>query len=207
MGLFDFIFGSNIKKREKNKYIDSLVEDFRPEDSAADALAERRDLRTVEQIIDDLFNRSSMNSEPSFYSLGDYGRLIYDVSGLRSEVYSGEVRPDIMESDLYRKSNEAIQKLCAIDTPISSNILHKVTQMKDFDVQVNIRVSEASRNFGNYEDRSCSGHKDWGFYLQKISFEDLRRSARDELERRGNPSYDPSAYLEESAWKLDKLTL
>ncbi|MCK4307846.1 HEAT repeat domain-containing protein [candidate division WOR-3 bacterium] len=81
------------------------------------------------------------------------------------------------------ESIDALKRLYDIGGPISTNILHKVAQKKDALV-----IKEATQ-YG----KAISG---------ELSFEPLREMAKKELEQRGNPPYDPSAYLDKEAWKL-----
>lgn len=82
------------------------------------------------------------------------------------------------------ESDKAIRKLCEISTQISTNILHKISQKRDIEVEVSY-------------DSSCSQSS-----YDTLSFESQRKVAKKELERRGNPPYDPSAYLKKENWKL-----
>jgi HEAT repeat protein len=72
-------------------------------------------------------------------------------------------------------SDAAVRSLCAVNSPVTSNILHLVAQKKDVSVTMNTGCSEP--------------------WQEAVSFEGQREAARAELAKRGNPSYDPGAYL------------
>ena len=79
-----------------------------------------------------------------------------------------------------------IQRLCKIRTQISSNMLHLISQIK-----YRTRYREGG---GEIRDRDGS----W----ETISFKENQDVAIIELQRRGNPPYDSSAYLKKEAWRL-----
>ncbi|MFB0564273.1 MAG: HEAT repeat domain-containing protein [Candidatus Aminicenantaceae bacterium] len=116
---------------------------------------------------------------------GDYTDLIIKVFIIKtketSTVYQyghqGRIDYDLRESD------EAVCELCKINTPISANILHKILQRADIDV----------RSFW---------HPDGETHYEILSFESQRKIVKKELEQRGNPPYDPAAYLDKKAWKI-----
>jgi hypothetical protein len=106
--------------------------------------------------------------------LGEYTDLILDIFAWRPTT-------DLEQWDVSR-CNEAIQRLCMTNTPVSSNILHKVAKVGGVSV---------SSQWGT------------GFHtLEYLDFKSQRQKAKDELKRRGNPRYDPSAYLNQDAWRL-----
>lgn len=72
----------------------------------------------------------------------------------------------------------AIEELSKIDTQISTNILHKIAKVSNF------RVGRFSLTSG------------------MLSLQSQRNKARDELNRRGNPAYNPSAFLTRDAWRI-----
>jgi len=95
-----------------------------------------------------------------------------------SKYSHGEISYDLGESD------DAVRDLCGTSTRVSSNILHRISQRRDVQVQTSW---------------SC----DFAYY-GTLSFARQRKMAGRELERRGSPAYDPSAYLEEGAWELSE---
>ena len=106
--------------------------------------------------------------------LGDYTDLILDIFAWRPTS-----EPE--KSDVSR-CHEAIQRLCMIKTPVSSNILHKVTKIGSLTVS-----------------------SEWGVEFHTVRYLDFkseRKVAGEELKRRGKPRYDPSVYLNQDAWRL-----
>lgn len=106
--------------------------------------------------------------------LGDYTDLILDIFAWRPTSEPGKF-------DVSR-CHEAIQRLCMIKTPVSSNILHKVTKVG-----------------------SLSVSSEWGVEFHTVTYLDFKsqkQMAKEELKRRGKPRYDPSAYLNQDAWRL-----
>ena len=73
------------------------------------------------------------------------------------------------------ESDAAVQELCHMVSPVTSNILHLVRDKKT-------RYIKMSDN----DDRS---------WEDRVSFQSQNRSAESELKRRGSPPYDPKAYL------------
>jgi HEAT repeat protein len=71
-------------------------------------------------------------------------------------------------------SDEAIRSLCSVKLPISSNLLHLISNKKDISVRM---------------DTGCSNPWD-----EAISFAGQRQTAKQELALRGNPSYSQDAY-------------
>ncbi|MFQ5875462.1 MAG: HEAT repeat domain-containing protein [Dehalococcoidia bacterium] len=111
--------------------------------------------------------------------LGDYTDLILDIFAWKLVSYS--VAADSMRFDVSRCS-AAIQRLCEIETPISSNILQKVSKIDKL---------IAGSQMGDIQSRT-----------DYVDFESHRQRAKDELERRGNPRHDASVYLNPGAWGI-----
>lgn len=161
---------------------------------SAKALGEIGDLRAAGAIIDWLFGYPWFIGDPRELDswigamknlFGDYTALILKAASVKieREITRKGVKYDAGKIHYYlRESDEAVSELCKVSTQISSNILHKVLQRKDIEVQVS--WSCAFKRYGT------------------LSFEAQREMAKKELKRRGNPPYDPSAYLNEEAWKL-----
>lgn len=148
---------------------------------AAEALGKIGDFGSVEAILDWLFAnpfRKELEMDAMINLLGDYTTLILKVSFVPLTYhynFGGEVLEDI-EYDL-SVSDRAALELCKISTRIASNILHKISTRREIKLHKNIR-------------------------LDTIYFVNQRQIAINELNRRGNPPYDPSAYLDKEAWKL-----
>lgn len=73
-------------------------------------------------------------------------------------------------------SDKAIGRLCRQKSPITSNLLHLIAQKKDLSIWVQ------ADEYGRSEE-------------YKLNFQHQRDMAREELERRGDPPYQPKAYL------------
>jgi len=111
--------------------------------------------------------------------LGDYSDLILDTFAWELVSFSGE--PDSLQVDTSR-CNGAIQRLCEIKTPISNNILLMISKIDKFNV---------GYQHGTHESETAY-----------VDFKPFQQMTKEELKSRGNPSYNPSAYLEEEVWKL-----
>lgn len=102
--------------------------------------------------------------------LGDYAYLILNIFSWRP---AADRHVDVSTC------REAIQGLCRIKSPVSSNILHKVAKI--YQIYVSMWVGSSWEDF---------------------SFKFGREIAQEELKRRGKPRYNPSAYLGDDAWRL-----
>ena len=156
------------------------------------ALIKIGDLRAADTIINYLFTFAGPVDLKEFNSwfealqniFGDYTALILKASKIISRNTTKLTMFRDGEEFNYnvRQSTEAVDQLCNISTPISSNILYKILQKKD--------ISVLLRWYCDFSDDST------------LNFESQRYMARKELNRRGDPPYDPSVYLNKSAWKL-----
>lgn len=109
-------------------------------------------------------------------------KLVGKYASLMLDIFAWQPTTDPERFDVSR-CNEAVQRLCMIKTPISSNILHKVTRIDKLII-------------------SMWGDTISGLVTQYIDFKLYRRMAEEELKRRGKPRYDSSAYLDPDAWRL-----
>jgi len=107
---------------------------------------------------------------------GDYTEIIVDICSDR-----GHWR---YYTSCSQESDPALEKLCAISTPVSTNILHLVAKRKNIEVVVSEGFCQQPPT------------------LREMSFEAHRQKATQELRKRGNPLYDESAFLDKEAWKL-----
>lgn len=121
----------------------------------------------------------------SFKNLfGDYTHIIdfartYSTSSKRVGISS------YIERYTYEINIDCVEELSKINTPVSSNILHLLVKMKDV--------------------HGLPGEEEDGYSrLKSVSFQPIRKLARDELKKRGNPPYDSSAYLSEDGWTIKK---
>ncbi|WNY28850.1 hypothetical protein MmiEs2_10580 [Methanimicrococcus stummii] len=87
---------------------------------------------------------------------------------------SGENQPTI----LHKETAAAINRLRSANTPATSNILHLISRKKDLEILQNDPSGTTISSF-------------------TLSFEEHRRLALDELERRGFPAYAPINYLKQ----------
>jgi len=191
--------------------VEPLLQILRDEDkdtqlrrSAAKALGRVGDARAAEAVIDLLFAPSPHVTciydaaelgpwiEAMTNLFGDYTDLILKASiyvKMKAEYYTGTKRPYRASYDI-SESNEAIQKLCNIHTQISNNIMHKVSKKEDIEVWIGERIDDWSGE-----------HRD---LYETLSFGYQREMAKRELAQRGNPPYDPHAYLNKEAWKVQQ---
>lgn len=164
--------------------------------AAAGALFKIGELVAAGAIIDWLFESERAYTVYSSKLLGDYTDYILMASSAyisKETVRSFQDSPKAEEEAVIwefryglQGCNDAIYKLCNIQTQISSNILHKVAQKKDVQVE-KLRVETMLGTSVQYA---------------TLSFESQREMAKKELERRGNPPYEPSVYLRKEAWKI-----
>ncbi len=111
--------------------------------------------------------------------LGDYSDLLLDLFAWELVLYSEAAGS--LQFDMSRCS-EAVRKLSQLKTPIAGNILHKESQVEK------VRLSF---QYGNVQSRE-----------EYLDWKQNREMAIEELGRRGNPRYDPSAYLAQDAWRI-----
>jgi HEAT repeat protein len=148
------------------------------------------DLRAADIIIDWLSELASppglgaASMKPLF---GGYTTLILGALGNRGECVISFPSSNRTEyTYTLNEMTDSIHRLTEIRTAISSNILHKVTRIRD--IEVHMSSNDCDPISPEYYDT--------------LSFASQREMAENELERRGNPPYDPSAYLDKSAWNL-----
>jgi hypothetical protein len=113
----------------------------------------------------------------------DYTDLILDVSVIRFINRLSSREQEISYEYFLNLSNDALKQICTIKTKTSNNILQLISKRRDVNVVMEI---SCWRNF-------CYGD---------LSFDEQRKIAKDELEKRGNPPYDPSIYLRDEEWKI-----
>lgn len=162
--------------------------------NAAEALSRIGDPSATECVIDYLFSFSFpidiMKSMENL--LGDYSSLIVKaayVEVLRGYTDSGSTT-EIDDSTNYSykldTALKATKELCRIPTKITGNILWVISNREDREV-LKERVGGWARDWNEFE---------------ILSFESQRKIVKKELSQRGNPPYEPSAYLDKKAWKL-----
>ncbi|HSO69822.1 MAG TPA: HEAT repeat domain-containing protein [Arachnia sp.] len=114
---------------------------------------------------------------------GDYGWLLRQAASYRHRA-SGDGSGGYFHAYDTVESVAAVKRLCAIDTPVTSNMLHLLTGLPDVDV--------ASRTWECAYDADHPTGGDARY--EHLSFEEQRQMAQSELARRGAPEYDVSAY-------------
>jgi hypothetical protein len=87
---------------------------------------------------------------------------------------SGENKPAVS----HKETAAAINRLRSANTPATSNILHLISRKRDLEVTQTDPSGAVISSF-------------------TLSFEEHRRLALDELERRGFPAYNPVNYLKQ----------
>jgi HEAT repeat protein len=177
---------------------------------AVKALCKIGNIKTAEKVINYIFDRAEdiisssvsvisrhrpdvkkMQNEwkSKFRSLfGDYTDLIIDTALYEIGTYRTHYGASGHTYSLDNTEN-ATEKLCKIYTPISNNILHIIAKRKDIEVRIESKLSD-------------DGGFNIGWFKDTLSFERLRKMTKKELEKRGKPLYDSSAYLKKENWKL-----
>jgi len=123
----------------------------------------------------------------------DYADLL-SASTSYKESSSGDGGGGSFYSHDTSSSLEAVKELCKINTPVSTNLLHHLSRLKD--ITVTSRTFEVPYDL---EHGNGMGRK-----TEMLSFERQRSAAAKELGRRGNPDYDLSAYKAEGCWLISK---
>lgn len=162
---------------------------FHIRDEFAKALGKIGDKKAAAAVIEHLVPKRAIcgGPEPERFSafrnlLGDYTSLILE-AGTYSKSEKTVGISDPVTHYTYVLNEDAVKKLCKIDSPISSNILRMLEKTEDTEKLIAEEAAYGTR----YEILSC---------------EPIRKLAQDELKNRGNPPYDPFAYLEEDAWNI-----
>jgi len=175
--------------------------------NAAFALGETRVKRAVEPLMNALMNSKGRNRyvlAEALCKIGDKSAVqcvLDHIFGdpLKMGIYNIEERPRALEplfgdyaelldciiSDepsgkMYMNAN--LNHLCMIKTQVSTNILHKICSVPNTSRLVSV---------GNYA----------GDMVEKqITYNSLRKIAKEELSKRGNPPYKPDAYIDKNEW-------
>jgi HEAT repeat protein len=193
---------SNLRKRLPNSKANSLQRLLLPE---VIALCQIGDKRAAEPLLEYLiknpsYYQDSKSGDDSFADrdtmcatyenlsniFGQYTTLIADIVTLRVEVISSM---EVFYHTDYKydnaKAETSVLELCCINTKISDNILNLLRLLKDTE-------------FPSYYSTTYYGD---GYNYKIISFDKIRKMATEELENRGNPSFEPSVFLIEEEWK------
>jgi len=176
------------------------VEELRDGDMIK-ALGKTGDARVIEAILEWVYAvprpegiKDLKASEDALLSLAAHSTLTPEVASaaIKASSFSGERSyGDISPTDkaaLDRAaSDRALETLCSIDSPVTSNILHYITKKKDVWISIDSGCVEYPKH-------------------AKLSFAAQRQTASEELERRGSPAYDPRVFLVSSNRKAKTLT-
>jgi len=149
---------------------------------AESALADFGDKRVASVVIDRVMSGHVGCHYPALF--GAYSGLI-DKAITYSHSSNTVGMEDPATTHTYRLHEDAVRELCQINTPVSANILHKLAEIPDTEPLVQKEHAMGIRE-------------------ELVSFGRIREIARNELKRRGNPPYDPAAYLVDGAWRLTK---
>ena len=121
----------------------------------------------------------------------DYAEIIEGLVGYETTKESwGEGRTDYSYD--ISGSRAALGRLCAIQSPIASNLLHHAATLPD--VMVTVRVGEAEYSAEN--PGGMAGTE------KPLSFAPVREAAQEELAKRGNPAYDATTYGVVGCWTI-----
>ena len=133
------------------------------------------------------FNRLTADFQILF---GDYTDLILNASSYRSESKVSETDWErwINYEYLLNESDKAVKKLISINSSISSNILYYIKN------KPGVTVAKS-----HYDEFKSAVPVNKNAYL---SFEKQCEQAEQELKKRGNPTFDESAFLDKKEWKI-----
>jgi len=143
----------------------------------------------IPEMLEKPHSRTRMDENTGKNLFLDYARLV-----TRASLYNRSSGGGVETYYSYNKKPalEAIQELCRIDSPVSSNLLHHLSKLPDIQVERGIFEVE-------YDSEHPTG---MGTSYMTLSFKDHRQTAEKELKRRGNPPYDPDYYRTRSNWLI-----
>lgn len=125
-----------------------------------------------------------------------YTQLILDTSGYRwveNDAPGSDGCGTNYEFD-FPRNDDAMKRLCDIQTGLSNNILYKIAHRKEVQVDWPRAPFFATESAASEEEIADK----MGIVVNY--FELQKKRAREELKSRGCPAYDPSAFLTEIAW-------
>ena len=123
--------------------------------------------------------------------LDGYDQIILEIAtGVEKYVWV-EMTQTTSKLDL-AVSNNAIKKLCDIQTQVASNILCRVVLREDATLEFKGMQSKRGKDGISYWEHTTE--------RRLLRFWRQRKMAEEELKRRGNPGLNSSAYLENDAW-------
>lgn len=99
-----------------------------------------------------------------------------------TDIILGLFRRDGGAEAVLKRSGEAMNRLRRIETMAANNLLYEILNRRDFEIDIAMS--------------SCT------IKMKKtLDFDPIRQAAREELQRRGNPGYNPVGYQFAKAWK------
>jgi hypothetical protein len=134
-----------------------------------------RDARVIESLLKLSFSPSF---RPELRDVEEVLLALVPVSGLSQE--SIKLAMQAARASMPEESTSAARGLCAHPGAVTSNLLHLVSLRRD------VYISVSGEGCGYYGVPSEE---------ERINFGPLRSLALEELRRRGNPPYQPEAYL------------
>lgn len=138
------------------------------------------------------FDSTTRTWVTNLHSLLDgYDQIILEIAtGVEKYVWA-EMTQTTCKLDL-AVSNNAIKKLCDIQTQVASNILCRVVLREDATLEFKGMQSKRGKDGTSYWEHTTEA--------RTLRFWRQRKMAEEELKRRGNPGLDSSAYLKKEAW-------
>lgn len=175
----------------------------RPEIAANDSILARAvdELEICARKYAEMLDRIVQNPERSGYGIVKRGQAMFEDYAdliITATSYHVNVAGDGSGGSFYSydtsSSLSAVEHICRIMTPISTNLLHHLSQLRD--IEVTIRTFEVEYDFNH---PSGTGEE-----TDTLSFKRQRDAATRELAERGNPAYDLSTYKAEGCWRIPK---
>lgn len=121
------------------------------------------------------------------FIFGDYTKIILEASCAYTEILRGKphkIYDGIRVDYVCDKGTQAINKLCEIDTPISSNILNKVLT-KEYQLEERTTLFDGS------------------VVVISLNYTSQKNAAQTALEKRKNPSYELNHYLNHENYRCN----
>ena len=123
--------------------------------------------------------------------LNGYDQIILEIAtGVEKYVWA-DMAQTTCRLDL-SVSNNAIKKICDMQTQVASNILCKVVLREDATLEFKGMQSKRGKDGTSYWEHTTE--------RRTLRFWRQRKMAEEELKRRENPGYDSKAYLESDSW-------
>ena len=146
-------------------------------EEAIEALGRIGDKRCTGELVDYLFANPKSSSKQNKENYSEYFRALENLFGAHTQpILKLAGQGPYVHSIGLGRADKALEELCVDASPIANNILHRVIEKRDYDVPTHFNVYGGVVN------------------TKRINFEHLRKTASEELKRRGNPPYTPSAY-------------